>query len=124
MLEVRFDAVLGAAESCLEGGHKWILADLNQARSSGALLMNYRRAAGNQRLFGDSIEIARPALNIRAGFVELIPSYFWKGETLLRFNRFCFYSLHILSTFLEGSRMCSRFGPVPQLQARARRVKA
>ena len=85
-LEVRFDVVLGTAQSSFKRGYKRVSADLHQMRRSSAFLADDRRTSWNQRLLGNPVKIPRTAFHVRTRLIEFVPRNFSKGKTLMRLN--------------------------------------
>ena len=76
VLEVGLDVMLNTTEPCFQCGHKWVLADLNQPRSSHALFVNNGGTSGDQRLFGNAIQIAATPFDVGTGLSQIRPRDF------------------------------------------------
>lgn len=59
-LKIRLDVVLCGKKPGLERGHKGVVAELLQHRSSPGFLDNGGRSSRNQRLFGKAGKVALP----------------------------------------------------------------
>lgn len=78
--------MLGTAKPCFEGCYERIFADLYKAGSTAAFLVDDGGSTGDNRFLGDTVKITSAALNVSAGFVEVVPGYFRQAESLVRFN--------------------------------------
>jgi hypothetical protein len=72
-LKIRLDVVLCGKNPGLERGHKGVVAEIHQHRSSRGFLDKGGRSSWNLRLFGKAGKVAAPPLDIGAGIIDFFP---------------------------------------------------
>jgi hypothetical protein len=85
--EVGLDVVFTRGQPCFQRRDKRVLADLYEPGGPQALVSNHGGGAGNQRLLGHPVQIARAPFHVSPGLVQGLPRKLGEASPLLGLNR-------------------------------------